>query len=355
MTSVRCAFSLGSLAALPLACVVALTACDDSAGPPPATPYTSYAAAPAPPPAGQAQASAPNGPTTPGPIGALAVGTNVQGATSMTSTTPLLGPLLGTQMWQQEVSAVLEEQRSNLSPDNAARVKGIPFVVENKPNEINAYAGCDKNGSPFIVGTEGILEAIDAISQTVATDDLYGTQTYAAYTAQVMPGLAHDKNARAALPLNIIPLQYLAQPARISHAHELYDEIAAFTFGHEMAHHYLGHTGCAHGQPVPLMNASVLNGVIGVAPVFTQPFELAADNQGTLNTLDSGRARASRGQYRWTERGASLLLDFFGKLEKSAGLATLNPVTYVQTHPPAAQRIFWVQTAANTWRLTHPG
>jgi hypothetical protein len=336
MTSaLRCTASLAAVTCA----VLALTACDDSVGPPPAAPVASYTAPPA-------QAAAP---VTPGPIAALAVGNGTP------MTTPTLGPLLGTQMWQQEISAVLDEQRSNLSPDNAARVKGIPFVVDNKPNEINAYAGCDKNGSPFIVGTEGILEAIDAISQTVATDDLYGTQTYAAYSAQVIPSLAHDKNARAALPLGLIPLQYLAQPARISHAHELYDEIAAFTFGHEMAHHYLGHTGCAHGQPVPLMNATVINGVIGAVPSFTQPFELAADNQGVINTLDSGRARAARGQYRWTERGASLLLDFFGKLEKAAGLATLNPVTYVQTHPPAAQRIFWVQTAANTWRLTHPG
>ncbi len=356
MTSLRhgCPAALAALAS-----VVALTACDDSSGPPPATPYRSYTAAqqggqPQPGQAVAPQAQAAN--AGPGPIGALAVGNNVQQSTmTTTSTTPLLGPLMGTQMWQQETSAVLNEQRSNLSPENQARVKDIPFVVDNKPNEINAYAGCDTKGQPFIVGTQGILEAIDAISQTVATDDLYGTQTYAAYTAQVMPGLAHDKNARAALPLNIIPLQYLAQPARISHAHELFDEIVAFTFGHEMAHHYLGHTGCAHGQPIPLMNAGALNGLLTVAPAFTQPLELAADNQGTLNTLDSGRARASRGQYRWTERGASLLLDFFGKLERSSGLATLNPVTYVQTHPPAQQRIFWVQTAANTWRLTHPG
>ena len=334
-----------------LASVVALTACDDSSGPPPASPYTSYTAQQTP-----ANGAAPSAaPAGPGPIAALAVGANVQSTMTTTSTTPLLGPLLGTPMWQQEIRAVLDEQRSNLSADNQARVKDIPFVVDNKPNEINAYAGCDKNGSPFIVATEGILEAIDAISQTVATDDLYGTQTYAAYTAQVMPGLAHDKNARAALPLNIIPLQYLAQPARVSHAHELYDEIAAFTFGHEMAHHYLGHTGCAHGQPVLLQNAPLLNGVLTVAPIFTQLLEQAADNSGTLNTLDSGRARAGRGQYRWTERGGMLLLDFFGKLEHAAGLATLNPVSYVQTHPPAATRIFWVQTAANAWRLTHPG
>jgi hypothetical protein len=259
-------------------------------------------------------------------------------------------------MWQQEVRLVMQELESSLSPEYAARVKNIPLVIDPNQGDVNAFAGCDDQGHPFIAGTEGLLEAIDAIAQTQANDELYGTHTYDQYTATVMPHLAQGKGQSAALPLGIIPFTTALDPRRLSRAHELYDEIVAFTFGHELSHHYLGHTGCANGAAGPL-SAAVQAGQVflRVAPVFNQPLETAADTAGCNNTLDTGRARRARGLYTWTERGGLSLLDFFLRLERAVGISPANPLGYVQSHPSPRLRIPWVQGTAQVWRFQHPG
>jgi hypothetical protein len=271
------------------------------------------------------------------------------------SNRPLLFPLIGPQAWQAEVRLVIQELVSNLSPENAAKVRNIPLVVDPNQGDVNAFAGCDDQGSPFIAATEGLLEAIDAISQTQANDDLYGTRTYDQYTSTVLPRLAQGKGSSAALPLGILPFTTALNPTRLSHAHELFDEIVAFTFGHELSHHYLGHTGCANGQasaggPNPAALGVMLTRVL---PGLNQPNEIAADSAGCLNTMDSGRSR--RPKYVWTERGGLTLLDFFARLERASGLSPLNPVGFLLSHPNPAIRIPIVKAVAQTWRFQHPG
>ncbi len=258
-------------------------------------------------------------------------------------------------MWQAEIRAVLAELIASLSASNAQRVRGIPLVFDPNPFEINAFAGCDERGSPFLAGTQGLLEAVDAIAQTRATDELFGTQTYEQYTATVMPSLAKSDRASAALPLGIIPANLLLNPQRVSHAHELFDEIVGFTFGHELGHHYLGHTGCANGQAMGSgPNPAVLGQIAtSILPGLNQPNEVAADGAGVLNELDSGRARQP--SYRWTEKGASLLLDFFSRLERASGISPLNPIGFLRSHPNPAFRLPIVQGVARTWWLQHPG
>ena len=269
----------------------------------------------------------------------------------------LLAPLIGPQAWQQEVRLVLQELIANLSPQYAARVRNIPLVVDPNQGDVNAFAGCDDQGNPFMAATEGLLEALDAVSQTQANDDLYGTRTYDQYTSVVMPRLAQGKGSSAALPLGIIPFNTALDPRRLSHAHELFDEIAAFTFGHELSHHYLGHTGCANGQtsaggPNPAQLATMVTRIL---PGLNQPNEIAADSAGCINTLDAGHARAALGHYRWTERGGLTLLDFFARLERAAGLSPLNPIGFLQSHPNPAIRIPIVKAVAQTWHFQHPG
>jgi hypothetical protein len=269
----------------------------------------------------------------------------------------LLMPLIGPQAWQQEVRLVIQELESTLSPEYAARVKNIPLIVDPNQGDVNAFAGCDDRGNPFIAATEGLLEAIDAMSQTQANDDLFGTHTYDQYASVVMPRLAQGKGQSAALPLGILPVTTALDPRRLSHAHELFDEIAAFTFGHEISHHYLHHTGCANGQAqAGGANLAQLGQVfLRAVPVFNQPFETAADTAGCINTLDTGSARRARGLYVWTERGGLSLLDFFSRLERASGLSPLNPLGYVLSHPRPSLRIPWVQTVAQTWHYQHPG
>jgi hypothetical protein len=267
----------------------------------------------------------------------------------------MLPPLLGSISWQGEVRAVLNELIANLSPDKQARVQGIPLVFDPNPNSINAFAGCDERGAPFIAATDGLLQAIDAISQTVANDDLYGTHTYDQYTSTVLPRLAQSGAASPALPFGTIPFNTVLDPRRLSHAHELFDNIVAFTFGHELSHHYLGHTGCANGQggAVGLNPAAIGNMVTRVLPGLNQPNEIAADSAGCVNVLDAGRAR--RPNFAWTERGGLLLLDFFSRLDRAAGVSPINPIGFLQTHPHPAFRIPIVQAVAQSWHQGHPG
>ena len=88
---------------------------------------------------------------------------------------PLLAPIVGEPMQEAEVRGILVELINHLAPQSRPLVQGIPLVVEPTP-EVNAYAGCDESGNPFMAATIGIFEAADAISQTKATDELYGTR-----------------------------------------------------------------------------------------------------------------------------------------------------------------------------------
>jgi hypothetical protein len=271
---------------------------------------------------------------------------------------PLLPPLVGLQAQQQELRTILAELMNNLTAQNQALVRGIPLVFD-PTTEVNAYAGCDEQGAPFLAATTGIFEAADAIAQTRATDEMFGTKTYDAYTSTVIPQLAQTQNARAALPAGIIPQNYGSDLRRWSRAHEMFDEILAFTFGHELAHHYLGHTGCAKGQGGGGPDPSALGRLVLRIPAANQFAESAADSAGCYNALDTGRARRAQGLYAWNEEGGVFLLEFFGRLEGQMGpaglLSLLSPNNFLRTHPNPTIRLPTFQAVARTWHAQHPG
>jgi hypothetical protein len=219
---------------------------------------------------------------------------------------------------------------------------------------VNAFASCDDKGAPFVAATEGLLDAIDAMAETKATDELYGTNTYDSYASAVAPRLASKGGGSALLPVGVIPPQYLFDPRRISRAHEIFDETVAFTFGHELSHQYLGHTGCAMGQAglLPQAMAQLGQFLTSGGPPANQPNEVIADNFGTTSTLTAGRAR-SASAYAWTEKGALVLLDFFQRLSRASGAGPL--LSIFLSHPDPTVRIPLVQAAAATWHLQHPG
>jgi hypothetical protein len=313
--------------------------------------------APAPPPAGYAGYGTPayGGPAyatyaSPPP---RAYGSPVPGPTyaAPVAARPLLGALVGTAAWQAESRAVARELVANLRPDYQSRVATVPIVFDPNPSDVNAFAACDDGGAPFVAATEGLLEAIDAIAQTKASDELFGTQTYDAYANRVAPRLVAPSGGSALLPAGVIPAAYWADPRRISRAHEIFDEIVAFTFGHELSHHYLGHTGCAIGANGIGPAVALLGQLLTTAVhAFNQPNEIAADSSGCVNTLDTGRARSSVA-YRWTEEGGLWLLDFFGRLDRASGGNPL--VSFLLTHPNPMLRIPIVQAVAAGWRLQH--
>lgn len=333
---------------------VVLAGCSATTSPPPAQTAQNPPAQPAPygypPPYGQPPSQSQQLPPSP-PQGSLP---QAPLPPAPTVVRPLLGPLVGPPAWQAETRAVARELVANLGQVLRARVALVPLVFDPNPNEVNAFAGCDDACAPFVAGTEGLLEAIDGISQTKATDELYGTQAYEAYVAVVAPRLVTKDGGSALLPAGIIPPQYLVDPRRISRAHEIFDEVVAFTFGHELSHHYLGHTGCANGQAGGIGPAFAQLGQLAafVMPWVNQPNEAAADMNGCLNVLDSGRARTSAA-YRWTEQGGLWLLDFFARLDRASGASPW--LGFLRTHPNPGLRIPLVQGTAATWRLQHPG
>ena len=267
---------------------------------------------------------------------------------------PLLGALVGAAAWQAEVHSVANELIASLTPEYQARVTTVPIVIDPNPNDVNAFAACSDSGVPYVAATEGLLEAADAIAQTRATDELFGTQTYQTYANTVAPRIVSKGGGSALLPAGIIAPAYWADPRRISRAHEIFDEIVAFTFGHELSHHYLGHTGCAMQQANNVQQAiAQLGQLLTSGPAaFNQPNEMLADNYGCRNTLDTGLARSAVG-YRWTEGGGLLLLDFLEHLSRASGAGLF--VSILLSHPDPALRIPLVQGAAASWHLQHRG
>jgi len=342
-------------------CVVALTTgCPPPQAPaqqppPPGYPPPGYAyGPPAPAPYGYPSPYPPQPYSQPAPAPAPAPLPSPAPVQPPLSNRPLLPPLGSAPAWQAETRAVLEELKVNLSPDKQALVAGIPLVFDPDPTQVNAFAGCDDSGEPFIAGTEGLLEAIDGIAQTKATDELFATRTYDAYAAAVTPLLVSTQGGRALLPAGIVPPQLWNDARRLSRAHEMFDEIVGFTFGHELSHHYLGHTGCARGQPagIPPVVSDLGRMLSNSVALFNQPNEIAADSAGCVNVLDTGRARSAQA-YRWSEEGGLWLLDFFARMDAAAGS---NPLlVFLRTHPNPGLRIPIVQTVAATWRFQHPG
>ena len=89
-------------------------------------------------------------------------------------------------------------------------------------------------------------------------------------------------------------------------------------------------------------------------PLWNQTFEGAADTEGCINTLNTGRAR--RPQYQWSENGGILLLDYFTSLETAAGGGLFNPSNLLKTHPFPSLRLLGIRTViAPTWHAQHPG
>ena len=114
-----------------------------------------------------------------------------------------------------------KELVANLSADYQARVATVPIVFDPNPNDVNAFAACDNGNAPFVAATEGLLDAIDAIAETRATDELFGTQTYQAYASLVAPRIVSKGGGSALLPAGVIAPVYWVDPRRISRAHEI--------------------------------------------------------------------------------------------------------------------------------------
>lgn len=261
----------------------------------------------------------------------------------------LLAPVLGMPAMEEETKRIIAELILHLPPEQASRVQGMPVEFEHT-DEINAFAGCDENG-PFIEGTTGFLDVANGLAQTLAADQLFGLQTHEAYARQVVDKVMDDK-PNLYYDLSNLPPETALDKKRLSRAHEIFDDIVAFTFGHELAHHYLGHTPCAAKTDMERNLARLGDIATRFAPMLNQPAEVAADQAGIQNVMITGRARTS---HPLDEGGARMLLTFFDRLEQAAGQGNRSLLkSFLMTHPPSALRLRVLNDAVARFHASPP-
>jgi hypothetical protein len=250
------------------------------------------------------------------------------------------------QYMRQEPAGVVAELVAALPDASRAKVQGIPLQTIEDPKEVNAFAGCSQTGGPFMGITAPLLLIMARTSEARAFDELYGTTKY----TELSNGIANEVKGQktvAGPPSGFLPLPQALDPRKLARQSFLFDEQISFVLGHELAHHYRGHTGCANGAASSngITSQDIGRLLSSTVPLFNQPNEIEADVQGTWSLLDTGSRRQAG---RWTEEGALMVLDFFTRLQ-SLGVETVV-LGFLQTHPPPQLRLPIVQNAAQQWR-----
>jgi len=245
---------------------------------------------------------------------------------------------------RQEAKTVLDALVAALADNHRTRVLGIPLAVIEDQKEVNAFAGCDKSGRAYMAITSPLLTIQASTSEAKAYDELYGTRAYDEYIDSVAGSVRSGRGVQG-LPPGKLPLPNALDSRKLARQKHLYDEQLAFVLGHELAHHYRGHTGCANGGSSTGVGAEDITRLLSnVVPTLNQPVEVDADQFGVRNVLDAG----VRQPVAWTEGGAMMTLDFFGRLSKMGPEVLL--LGFFQTHPHPSVRTPIVQSTAQQWR-----
>jgi hypothetical protein len=250
---------------------------------------------------------------------------------------------------RQRARQVIAELRAALPPNYRAVVESVPLIDDDTVGEVNAFAACTKNG-PVMAVTDGLLEISAQMARARATDEMFGTNKLQQYTRLVSQSQQPKQPIVRPQPGFWDPTQD-ADGRKVARQHDLFDEQVAFILGHEQAHHFLQHTGCAGAQSPGLTLPDIGRLLSNAVPTFNQPNEIAADTEGVRNTLTAGRARQG---FKWNEEGALLTLNFF------VALMQMDPAdrvlfTFQASHPPPEGRIYLVQQTASQWRANPNG
>jgi hypothetical protein len=243
-----------------------------------------------------------------------------------------------------EVVSVIDEVRNHLPPEHRSRVEHVPFHIVDDPVEPNAAAGCAPgSGAPMIMITTPMLTICAATAQARAYDELAHTSTYETYASSIMDMIrGHEVHGLARDALSG-PLA--TDPRKLARQRHLFDEQVAFILGHEMAHHYRGHTGCTPSASASAAEAEGLQRQLAQqAPPLQQPFEIEADMWGITSVLEAGHERAGG---HWSDEGALLSLDTFRHIGETQ-TADL-PLVFLSTHPPSMIRAPLVEEVARSW------
>lgn len=244
---------------------------------------------------------------------------------------------------EAESAEILRALVAALPSGKRERVDGIPFAFDRDTREVNAFAGCE-NGASFMAMTLPLARAIGHLSEAKAVEEQFGGQRVSAYGKLAADAVRADRPIPEPPPGFYAPGEAL-EPRKLARQRVVLDEALAFVLGHELAHHYLGHTGCANGDRGRGIDPATLGRVASRAvPMFNQPNEASSDVSGTDNLLDAGVSRPGG----MTEGGGLIVLGFFGQLSQLTPAAAA--LGFLRTHPAPQLRVPIVQTAANAWR-----
>ncbi|MEZ4446829.1 MAG: M48 family metalloprotease [Polyangiaceae bacterium] len=247
---------------------------------------------------------------------------------------------------RQRSQGVLQELIAALPSNQRSSVQSVPLVIDDTVGEVNAFAACS-GGKALMAITDGLMEVQSQMARAKATDEFFGTNKFTEYVT--MLAKHQQPNAPIVRPQPSFWNPVQDQDGRkVARQHQLFDEELAFVLGHELAHHYLQHTGCVGPQlafPTPIDIGRVLSQAV---PGFNQPNEIAADQNGTNNLLSAGKARQG---YHWTEGGALLTLNFFLALKNYTPAESIL-FAFELSHPHPSFRIPIVQQTAANWRAS---
>lgn len=336
--------------------------CVKKGSPPPPQPPPSYA--PYPPPIGAyGNYPPPPGPWSPPPPGypppgyvpphqGPAPAPSPGPAPAPVPTSPAVPPLGGVDSTgtmtpdfiRQEPARIVAELIAALPDGSRTKVANMPTVVIEDPKEVNAFAGCNKRGAAFVAITSPLLVFHARAAEARAFDELFHTSHYESFVR----GIAGEIRAGRAIsgpPPGTLPVPQALDPRKLARQKQLFDEQLAFVLGHELAHHYRGHTGCVASPSAGVGPEDLARVLSDAVPFLNQPNEIDSDVQGVHNLLSAG---AKQRDGAWTEAGALMTLDLFSRLS-SLGIDTVL-LGFLMTHPPPQLRIPIVQNAASQWK-----
>jgi hypothetical protein len=231
---------------------------------------------------------------------------------------------------------VLGELVAALPAEHQARVRNIPLFGDDSLGDVNAYASCADDGTPFVAISDGLLQISAHLAMSVASDEVFETDKRTDY----LDWLEH--HALEAPPVGFYYFAHHTDRTKIARQREVFEEEVAYILGHELAHHYLGHLACNSKRGGLEELGQVAADEI---PVFSQAGELAADVAATKNVLNAGAQRAS---YAWTENGALLVIAAFNH-RRPLGVRDVL-LGFERTHPIPHLRAPAITTTAELWR-----
>jgi hypothetical protein len=241
---------------------------------------------------------------------------------------------------------VMQELIAVLPSNYRSMVQPVPLVVDDTVGDVNAFAACI-DGKALMAITDGLLEIQSQMARAKANDEIFGTGKFRQYVSFVAQYQRPQQPIVRPQP-QFWDGQQDIDGRKVSRQHQLFEEELAFVLGHELAHHYLRHTGCAGTQPAIITPVDIGRALSQVVPGFNQPNEIAADTNGTNNLLSAGKARQS---YHWTEGGAMLTLNFFLALKQMTPAESIL-FAFELSHPHPSFRIPIVQQTASQWRAS---